>query len=54
MAEELGAGTVVVHPPFRWQREYARTFDEGLARNQTRTCGTHGARVDGLVNPGAA
>jgi sugar phosphate isomerase/epimerase len=26
LAEELGAGTVVVHPPFSWQREYARTF----------------------------
>lgn len=24
LAEELGAGTVVVHPPFTWQREYAR------------------------------
>jgi sugar phosphate isomerase/epimerase len=26
MAEVLGAGTVVVHPPFTWQREYARGF----------------------------
>jgi sugar phosphate isomerase/epimerase len=25
-ATRLGAGTVVVHPPFRWQREYARDF----------------------------
>lgn len=25
-ARELGASTVVVHPPFRWQREYARDF----------------------------
>ena len=31
-AEELGARTVVVHPPFRWQREYAREFVAGLAR----------------------
>jgi sugar phosphate isomerase/epimerase len=31
-AEELGAGTVVVHPPFRWQRDYARDFVDGLAR----------------------
>ncbi|GIL30373.1 sugar phosphate isomerase/epimerase family protein [Actinocatenispora comari] len=30
MAEELNAGTVVVHPPFFWQREYARTFSAGL------------------------
>ncbi|MEU4318609.1 sugar phosphate isomerase/epimerase [Nocardia fluminea] len=25
-AEALGADTVVVHPPFRWQRRYARSF----------------------------
>jgi sugar phosphate isomerase/epimerase len=31
-AERLGARTVVVHPPFRWQRDYAREFVEGLAR----------------------
>jgi sugar phosphate isomerase/epimerase len=31
-AETLGAGTVVVHPPFRWQREYARDFVVGLKR----------------------
>ena len=31
-AEELGASTVVVHPPFRWQRDYARDFVDGLAR----------------------
>jgi sugar phosphate isomerase/epimerase len=30
-AEALGARTVVVHPPFRWQREYARGFVEGIA-----------------------
>ena len=29
-AEELGASTVVVHPPFRWQREYARQFLTGI------------------------
>ena len=28
-AERLGASTVVVHPPFRWQREYARDFVAG-------------------------
>jgi sugar phosphate isomerase/epimerase len=27
-AAELGAGTVVVHPPFRWQRNYAVGFTE--------------------------
>jgi sugar phosphate isomerase/epimerase len=26
LAEELGAATVVVHPPFTWQREYAKSF----------------------------
>ncbi len=30
LALELGAGTVVVHPPFRWQREYAAGFVEGV------------------------
>ncbi|MCW2614413.1 MAG: uncharacterized protein JWN08_1407 [Frankiales bacterium] len=29
-AEECGAETVVVHPPFRWQREYARQFLGGI------------------------
>ena len=32
MAEELGARVVVVHPPFRWQRDYARDFGPGLER----------------------
>ena len=31
-AELLGAQTVVVHPPFRWQRDYSRGFREGIAR----------------------
>ncbi|MGK4581486.1 sugar phosphate isomerase/epimerase family protein [Kitasatospora sp. HPMI-4] len=31
-AEKLGADTVVVHPPFRWQRQYAREFVEGIGR----------------------
>ncbi|HEV7192788.1 MAG TPA: sugar phosphate isomerase/epimerase [Jatrophihabitantaceae bacterium] len=29
-AELLGAQTVVVHPPFRWQRDYARGFQQGI------------------------
>jgi sugar phosphate isomerase/epimerase len=37
VAERLGAATVVVHPPFRWQRDYAREFVEGLARMQDET-----------------
>ena len=32
LAEQLGARVVVVHPPFRWQRDYAKDFTEGLAR----------------------
>ncbi len=31
MAAEVGAEVVVVHPPFRWQREYARDFVNGIA-----------------------
>jgi sugar phosphate isomerase/epimerase len=31
-AQRLGASTVVVHPPFRWQRGYARDFTEGIDR----------------------
>ena len=31
-AQQLGAKVVVVHPPFRWQRDYAKDFSEGLAR----------------------
>jgi sugar phosphate isomerase/epimerase len=32
LALELGARTVVVHPPFRWQREYAAGFVDGVQR----------------------
>lgn len=31
-AQRLGADVVVVHPPFRWQRDYARGFVEGIRR----------------------
>jgi sugar phosphate isomerase/epimerase len=39
-AEELGAQTVVVHPPFRWQREYSRQFVGGIQEmfNETDVC----------------
>ena len=37
MAHEMGADVVVVHPPFRWQREYARNFVEGVADLEQRT-----------------
>jgi sugar phosphate isomerase/epimerase len=36
-AELLGADTVVVHPPFRWQRDYAKTFRQGIARMAQET-----------------
>jgi sugar phosphate isomerase/epimerase len=37
VAETVGASTVVVHPPFRWQRDYARDFAVGLARMASET-----------------
>ncbi|PVD02648.1 sugar phosphate isomerase/epimerase [Streptomyces sp. CS207] len=36
-AEKLGASTVVVHPPFRWQRQYARDFVNGVWRMADET-----------------
>ena len=36
-AEECGAETVVVHPPFRWQREYARQFVGGIQQMADET-----------------
>jgi sugar phosphate isomerase/epimerase len=37
MALTVGADVVVVHPPFRWQRDYARGFVEGIAHLEERT-----------------
>lgn len=37
MAHAVGARTVVVHPPFRWQRDYARHFVEGIKRLERET-----------------
>jgi sugar phosphate isomerase/epimerase len=37
MARRVGAETVVVHPPFRWQRDYARGFVEGVGLLEERT-----------------
>src|SRR3954447_1642696 len=34
MALTLGAPTVVLHPPFRWQRDYAAGFVDGVAVRQ--------------------
>jgi sugar phosphate isomerase/epimerase len=36
-AETVGARTVVVHPPFRWQRDYARDFISGVAKMSDET-----------------
>lgn len=32
LARQVGAGVVVVHPPFRWQRGYAENFADGVRR----------------------
>jgi sugar phosphate isomerase/epimerase len=37
MAAKLGAKVVVVHPPFIWQREYARDFSAGIAKLEADT-----------------
>jgi len=37
LAAALGASTVVVHPPFRWQRDYAAAFVDGVAELSDRT-----------------
>ena len=37
MALALDADVVVVHPPFRWQRDYASGFVEGIADLERRT-----------------
>ncbi|HYY19981.1 MAG TPA: sugar phosphate isomerase/epimerase [Streptosporangiaceae bacterium] len=37
LAEQLGAKVVVVHPPFRWQRDYAVDFEAGLAAMEAET-----------------
>jgi sugar phosphate isomerase/epimerase len=36
-AVELGAQTVVVHPPFRWQRDYVRQFVGGIQQMASET-----------------
>ncbi|MCB7135004.1 sugar phosphate isomerase/epimerase family protein [Cellulosimicrobium marinum] len=38
LAQEVGASTVVVHPPFRWQYRYAREFED-LVRELDATDG---------------
>ena len=36
-ARQLDADVVVVHPPFRWQRDYARGFVDGIKRLEEST-----------------
>jgi len=36
LALDVGATTVVVHPPFRWQKEYAAEFVDGVAEREER------------------
>ncbi|MEQ4523192.1 sugar phosphate isomerase/epimerase family protein, partial [Nocardioides kribbensis] len=37
MSHELAAEVVVVHPPFRWQKDYARGFVDGIAALEEST-----------------
>jgi sugar phosphate isomerase/epimerase len=37
MAQAVGAEVVVVHPPFRWQKDYARDFVNGIAAIEAST-----------------
>jgi sugar phosphate isomerase/epimerase len=37
MAAAVGAEVVVVHPPFRWQKEYAAGFVDGIAALESST-----------------
>lgn len=37
MAAAVGAEVVVVHPPFRWQKEYAAGFVDGIAALEQKT-----------------
>lgn len=37
LAQELGAPSVVLHPPFFWQTRYARSFVRGVAAREAAT-----------------
>ena len=59
LADELEADTVVLHPPFRWQRDYARDFVDGVALREndthigwpSRTCTRGAARARASSRP---
>src|SRR5450759_3895042 len=38
LAAAVGADTVVLHPPFRWQKDYAKAFADGVALREN-DCG---------------
>lgn len=37
LADQVGAEVVVLHPPFRWQRDYAAAFVDGIAEREDTT-----------------
>ena len=51
MAEAVGADVVVVHPPFRWQKDYAAGFVEGIASLEAH--GMYLAGIEGHPPPRA-
>lgn len=34
LAHEVGCPTIVLHPPFLWQKDYARSFTDGVATRE--------------------
>jgi sugar phosphate isomerase/epimerase len=54
LAAELGARVVVVHPPFRWQRDYARDFEAGLTELSAESGIAFAAENLYPLRPGAA
>lgn len=55
VAELLEVPTVVVHPPFRWQKDYSQGFESGIARlnAETGTAFTVENMYPWRVGPGA-
>ncbi len=53
-AHALGASVVVVHPPFRWQRDYVREFETGLAKMESQTGMTFAVENLYPLRPGVA
>lgn len=53
-ARKLGAKVVVVHPPFRWQRDYVRDFESGMAKLEAQTGMTFAVENIYPLRPGGA